>query len=173
MMQNIRLAVFTDEHLKLMSKWLQQAHVRPWYPLPEEDIESAKALCTKSTNDSTSDAGHHLIMAGELPIGYLRWQLVPKAVLNEIGLTNIPDNSADVDLFIGETSNICKGAGGETLAAIEALLRARGDVPLIGLTTNKENHYAHKAFEKSGYVISGEYSPDEYGECYLYTKHLK
>lgn len=169
----ITLAEFTSEHLVLLPSWLEEPHVRPWYPLPDDDIANAIGICDAAENGTEDSAGHFLICDGPKPIGYLRWQLVPKAILDEIGLSDIPDNSADVDLFIGESSEICQGAGAKALAAVEEKMSARGDVPLIGLTTNKENHYAHKAFEKAGYVIGGEYTPDDYGDCFLFIKHLK
>lgn len=168
---NIVLAEFKESDLELLANWLEQPHVRPWYPEPSEDLANARALCAEP-KENDSMAGHFLILVDTQALGYLRWQLAPRAILDEIGLTDIPDNSADVDLLIGERSKICRGFGAQILAAIENRLRARGDVPLIGLTTDKKNHYAHRAFEKSGYSIATEYAPDGYGECYLYTKAL-
>ena len=168
---SVKLATFKSTDLELLASWLQQPHVQPWYPEPSEDLGNAKSLCS-SVQESDAVSGHFLILVNTKPVGYLRWQLVPKAVLDEIGLTDIPDNSADVDLLIGERSEICRGVGAGVLAAIEEKLSARGDVPLVGLTTDKKNHYAHRAFEKSGYSIAAEYSPDGYGDCYVYTKQL-
>tara|TARA_R110002073_G_scaffold197898_1_gene357007 strand:+ start:1581 stop:1973 length:393 start_codon:yes stop_codon:yes gene_type:complete len=128
-------------------------------------------MCAQSEHDSQV-AGQFLILANNKAVGYVRWQLVSKSLLEEIGLSDIPDNSADIDFLIGERTQICRGIGAKVLADIEDKLRARGDVPAVGLTTSKENHFAHRAFEKSGYSVVAEYSPDSYGECYLYLKYL-
>ena len=167
----VALVEFKEADLELLSEWLEQPHVKPWYPDPGEDMENARALCAQTAEGDLS-AGHYLIQLNEKPTGYIRWQLVPRNVLNEIGLTHVPDNSADVDLLIGDRSQICRGVGARVLAEIEDRLKARGDVPAVGLTTSKENHYAHSAFEKSGYSVAAEYSPDGFGECYLYMKRI-
>ncbi len=167
----VTLQEFTPSDIELLAGWLEQPHVQPWYPTPEEDIQNAEEQCEQAA-DSDSAAGHFLIMLNDRAVGYIRWQLVPKEILNETGLTDVPGNSADVDLLIGDSSQICKGIGGQVLVAIEDALRARGDVPAIGLTTSKENHYAHKAFEKSGYCVAAEYSPGNFGACYLFLKRI-
>ena len=167
----VTLAEFKLPDLELLAGWLQQPHVKPWYPSFNEDIENAQEQCEQG-EDRDSSAGHFLIALNDRPVGYIRWQLVPKDVLNEIGLTDVPGNSADVDLLIGDRTLVSRGIGARVLAAIENKLRNRGDVPAIGLTTSKENHYAHRAFEKSGYAVVAEYTPGDFGDCYLYLKHI-
>lgn len=167
----ITLEDFGVAGLELLANWLEQPHVRPWYPDPIEDLENARRLCVKPI-ERNPESGQFLIAANRQAVGYLRWQLVSEELLSEIGLTGIPGNSADVDLLIGERSHICRGLGATVLAEIESLLRARGNIPAVGLTTNKGNRFAHRAFEKSGYSVAAEYTPDGYGDCYLYMKRL-
>lgn len=162
--QSLSLIEFGSEHLDLLASWLRQPHVKPWYPDPQSDLELAAS--------PEEGGGCALIVLGNEPIGFIRWQLVPKAVLDDIGFPQLPDNSADVDLLIGERSAVARGMGGKVLAAMEEKLGAMDDVPLVGLTTAKDNKFAHRAFERAGYRVAGEYTPEAYGPCYLYVKKL-
>ncbi len=163
--ENVSLADFTPAHIELLDRWLRRHHVKRWYPDPNSYIEWAA--------HPPEGGSHALIEFQNNPIGYIRWQLVSRATLDSVGLPQIPSNSADVDILIGEQSHTSQGIGPIVLTKLISRLRAQGDVPLVGLTTSKENKYAHKAFLKSGFTIVAEYCPDGFGRCFLFVLKLE
>lgn len=82
---------------------------------------------------------HAIIAVACLPVGYLRWQRVSRETLDSVGLLEIPENSADVDLFLGEGSWVGKSIGPKALAILLASLRADASIPLVGVSTAVEN----------------------------------
>jgi len=164
MKKQIELSLFRSSEIKVLAKWLAQGHVKLWYPEPDANIEWARK--------PPEDAGHYLIEVNNESVGYIRWQIVSRETLDDIGLHQVPGNSADVDILIGEQSRISKGVGPIALNLLAEKLKARGDIPTIGLTSAKENIYAHAAFRKAGYVETAEYVPDGYGRCILFTLNL-
>lgn len=152
------------QHLMLLERWLKQPHVAPWYPLPERDLQLAR---------NPPDHGSHalLVQAGH-PVGYIRWQHVDRQTLDELGLFDIPANSVDIDLLLGETAYLGRGIGPAALNDLAAQLKQEGNVPLLGLTTSVNNHRAHRAFAKAGFRISRQYDPNGLGICHLMTRDL-
>ena len=165
MSEQVELTVFNSTHRDLLERWLAAPHVAPWYPEPAENI--AWALSPPLGGE------HALIVTRGKPVGYIRWQLVSRTTLDSVGLFEIPANSADVDLLIGEPAFVGHGIGPCALQLLTEALRARGDVPLIGLTTSVHNHAARRAFETSGFRVSREYAPSGYGLCYLMVLQLR
>lgn len=153
MKPRVSLSGFNPSHLELLRQWLAQPHVRRWYPAPESNLEWASC--------PPRDGGQLLIEAKGEPVGYLRWQLVSRAVLDSLGLTQVPGNAADVDILIGDERYISQGAGPIALSELAARFRERGDIPLIGLTTSRDNTVAHKAFLKAGFKKSRSTPPKD------------
>ena len=165
MRQQVELTVFSFSHRDLLERWLAAPHVAPWYPEPAEHI--AWAL-----NPPLGGERALIVTRGE-PVGYIRWQLVSRTTLDSVGLFEIPANSADVDLLIGEQDFVGHGIGPRALQLLTEALQARGDVPLIGLTTSVHNHAARRAFEASGFQVLRQYAPSRYGLCYLMVLQLR
>jgi len=113
-----------------------------------------------------------LIMSGGEPVGYIRWQFVSRAVLDSLGLSEIPDNSVDVDLLIGDPAFVRRGIGRCVLQLLTEALRARDDVSLLALSTSVHNHTARRAFEAAGFRVLRQYTPSGYGLCNLMVLEL-
>ena len=116
---------------------------------------------------------HAIIAVAGLPVGYLRWQRACRETLDTLGLSEIPENSVDVDLFLGERSWLGKGIGPKALALLLALLRDDASIALVGVSTSVENVSARRAFEKAGFRVSRQYSPPRFGACYLLLASLR
>jgi len=165
-MQNafLTLQPFTTSHVRMLERWLSCDHVKPWFPNADEVLEQAQ--------NPPQDSGQAVVYYRRLPLGYLRWQQVPSDVLSEYGLDDIPAGAADVDIFIGEDSQRGQGIGPGALEVLCKRFETRGDVPMVGLTSSVDNKEAHRAFEKAGFSVFTTYSPEGFGDCYLFTKSL-
>lgn len=164
-MTSVTLQPFTPAHLALLEKWVRQPHVAPWYPEPDANMVWAA---------NPPARGYQRIIAnGASEVGYIRWQYVDRETLDSLGLHEIPANSVDADILIGEVGNIGKGVGPLALEALANEVRKDPDVPLIGLTTSVNNIHAHRGFEKAGFRIARQYDPNGLGVCHLMLLHLK
>lgn len=164
MHKDVSLCDFNSNHLELLRRWLLQPHVLHWFPEHEADLERALAPMHES--------GHALIEFCGRPVGYIRWQLVSRALLDSVGLHEVPGNSADIDILIGEKDFTSQGIGTAALALLEARLRDQGGIPMLALTSSTDNVLAHRAFSRAGFTKTGEYSPEGFGKCYLFTRKL-
>jgi RimJ/RimL family protein N-acetyltransferase len=153
------LEPFLLEHIPLLDAWLHRQHVARWYPEPSENLRWAR---------KPPAGGSHAIIASQgVPVGYIRWQQVDRETLDSLGLHEIPSNSVDVDLLLGEREDVGKGLGPHALAVLITRLRAEPAIPLVGLTTSVDNVHAQRAFEKAGFRIARQYDPPGFGDCYL------
>ena len=96
MPEEIELRAFSSRYYGLLERWLAAPHVAPWFPEPAEHL--AWALSPPPGGNQA------LIVIGGEPVGYIRWQSVFRSALDAVGLGEIPANSVDVDLLIGEPS---------------------------------------------------------------------
>lgn len=165
MSSTITLKPFLPTHLPLLAQWLRQPHVVPWYPEPEANLEWAAS--------PPAGGSQAIIASGADDVGWLRWQRVDRDTLDALGLRDIPANSVDADILIGERALVGRGLGPAALAALIAKVREDDTVPLIGLTSSVDNHSAHRAFEKAGFRIVGQYDPNGFGLCHLLTLDLR
>ena len=163
-MNHVALVEFTRDHLPELAQWLEADHVQRWFPNPDDVLAWA--------GDAPENGRQRLILDGDHAIGYLRWTYVPREILDAIGFNDIPGNSADIDLLIGRSDGTGRGVGRRALELAVAELQAEGIAPLAALTTSVENHAAHRAFRAAGFRIDREYSPENFGPCYLMLRDL-
>jgi RimJ/RimL family protein N-acetyltransferase len=159
------LEPFLPTYLGVLEAWLRQPHVARWYPTPEENLTWATA----------PPAGGHqaIIVRGEAGVGYLRWQQVDRATLDELGLWEVPEGSVDADILIGSEGMVGRGIGPAALLALAAKIRRDPSVAMIGLTSELENTRAHRAFEKAGFRIARQYEVPSLGVCHLMLLDLR
>jgi RimJ/RimL family protein N-acetyltransferase len=162
---HVALKPFEPQHLALLRQWLSCAHVQPWYPDPTRDIGIA--------TDQPSGGFHAIIAAGEESVGYVRWQYVDRETLDELGLQQIPENSVDIDILIGEEGQTGKGAGPQALELLALQLLADPTVPVLGVTTSIHNLRAQRAFAKAGFATLLQYDPMGHGLCHLMVRDLR
>lgn len=153
----VLLQPFDARRSPLLARWLSQPHVSPWYPDPAEHV--AWAVNPPEGGDRA------FIVADGAPVGYIRWQVATRDLLDSVGLAEVPAGSVDVDILIGESNCVAKGIGPAALGLLVA--RLGENVPLIGLTTSIRNVVAQRAFYKAGFRTLRQYSPPGYGECLL------
>lgn len=163
-MNDISLAKFQHDQIERLATWLQAEHVRRWFPHADDVLSWARSV--------PENGRQRLIVNDDQAIGYIRWTYVSRDELDSVGFEDIPANSADIDLLIGARSNTGRGAGRRALELALAELRAEGIAKLAALTTSIDNRKAHKAFADVGFKIDREYSPGEFGRCYLMVRDV-
>jgi aminoglycoside 6'-N-acetyltransferase len=147
------------EHLPLLRRWFARHHVRRWWGDPEVNI--ADALKRPHGGD------HALISVDGTPVGYICWQPYCKRDLETVGEDDVEQGSIDVDLLIGELSQIGHGVGPRALRLLLARLGEGPAVPFFGMCTSVENTRAIRAFEKAGFSRVREYDDPERGRCWF------
>ncbi|KAB8330143.1 GNAT family N-acetyltransferase [Scytonema tolypothrichoides VB-61278] len=160
----VTLVPFGDGAVALLSRWLVAPHVARWYPEPQEHLNWAV--------NPPIGGERALIAADGDQVGYLRWQVVSREVLDLVGLHDIPENSVDIDILIGEEKTVGRGVGPLALQKLVAHLQTNPAIPLLGLTTSIHNYAAQRAFRKAGFSILRQYDPPGYGHCHLMVKNL-
>ena len=163
-MDDIALAEVQQLDIEQLRPWLQAEHVRRWFPNADAVLEWA---C-----DVPENGRQRLIVQGDAAIGYLRWTYVPRGVLDSLGFDDLPSDSADIDLLIGDEGRTGRGIGRRALELAIDEIRNERVAKLAALTTSVANSVAHKAFARAGFRIDREYTPDDFGRCYLMTMHL-
>ena len=155
--------VISTEHRPLIAEWLRQPHVTQWWGDPDERLQQFEV---------TPASDHRLIAADNIPVGYIRWQTVDRAVLDAVGLTDIPTGAVDIDLFIGEPEKTGQAIGPGALELLIKILEATTKTPLAGLTTSQDNARALRAFEKSGFRRHLRYNDPAFGTCWVLVRPL-
>ncbi|WP_460206428.1 GNAT family N-acetyltransferase [Scytonema sp. NUACC21] len=164
MANDVTLVPFTEGDAALLSRWLSAPHVARWYPEPQEHLDWA--LCPPAGGERA------IIAVNGARVGYLRWQAVSREILDWVGLMEIPANSVDIDILIGEVSCVGRGIGPQALQLLIKRLREDPSIPLLGLTTSIHNHAAKRAYSKAGFRDLREYDPPGYGRCLLMVMNL-
>jgi aminoglycoside 6'-N-acetyltransferase len=164
MSPEVSLLPFAADQLPLLKQWLNEPHVRRWYPQPAEHLEWAM--------HPPPGGKPALIAVNGAPVGYLRWQPVSREILDTVGLFEIPANSVDIDILIGQASHIGRGIGPQALALLVSQLREDTSIPLLGLSPAIENQAAQRAYRKVGFQSLREYDAPGYGRCLLMIREL-
>lgn len=102
-MNVVALKPFLPSHLPLLAQWLRQPHVAPWYPEPDANLEWAAS--------PPVGGSQAIIASGADEVGWLRWQRVDRETLDSLGLRDIPTNSVDADILIGDDTLVGRGLG--------------------------------------------------------------
>ncbi|MCC5670926.1 acetyltransferase [Nostoc sp. CHAB 5784] len=160
----VTLLPFTEGDAALLERWLSAPHVAQWYREPQEHLDWALS--------PPVEGERALIAASGVSVGYLRWQVVSREILDSVGLEEIPANSVDIDILIGESSYVERGIRPQALQLLIERLREDASHPLLGLTTSVHNHAAQRAYRKAGFRDLREYDPPGYGRCLLMVMSL-
>jgi aminoglycoside 6'-N-acetyltransferase len=161
----VSLEPFGCSQVSTLAAWLRRPHVARWYPASDDNIAWA--------TNPPQGGSQALIVCNARPVGYIRWQIVDRETLDAVGLHNVPSNSVDVDLLLGELEHVGKGVGPAALELLVGRLRTDPTLPPVGLTSSVENVRAHRAFEKSGFHVAQQYTPAGFGQCYLFVRTLR
>lgn len=141
-MGGVHLTTFeADRDLPLVTGWVHRPHVAEWWGDPEQ------ALAAVREHPVAKEA---MIRIDARPVGFVCWQTPTQEELAAAGLSDLPGDLIDIDLFIGEPDALGRGVGPTALSQVLAKLRAQG-VRMVGLGTDVENLRALRAFEKAGF----------------------
>lgn len=151
-------------HRSLVEEWLNEKHVAQWWGDPMVRLEQF---------DQTPASGHRIIACDGVPIGYVRWEQVDPMTLAQAGLSDIPEDAIDMDIFIGDASMCGLGLGPKALRLAFHHLGAFTNAPLVGLCTSVQNTRAQAAFAAAGCRQMMQYEDPEFGQCFVYAKSLK
>jgi aminoglycoside 6'-N-acetyltransferase len=99
------------------------------------------------------------------PVGFLCWQVPPRAELTAADLDDLPADLVDIDTLVGAPEHRGHGIGPAALEQLIAQLRTQG-VQIVGLGTAIANHSAVRAFEKAGFRAYRDFA--EAGEAMRY-----
>lgn len=99
-------------HLPLLHRWYNSMHVQSWYakgPLEFEELESKYRKCL-SHSRAQSIFGF-ICFYNKIPIGYIQYYSIKRHQWLNVDLSKFLDNSAGIDVFIGEQDFLGKGLG--------------------------------------------------------------
>ena len=146
-----------------MARWLRSPHVVQWWGIQEEFL---------STLARRSPDSHAVIVAGDVPVGYLCWQPLTREERDAAELRDLPENVVDIDILIGEPERIGQGIGPQALRLLLERLAGEG-VELAGVGTSVANRSAIRAFEKAGFglVRSFDGSDGQYWYMVVELRH--
>jgi RimJ/RimL family protein N-acetyltransferase len=99
-------------------------------------------------------------------VGYVCWQRPRNEELVEAGLSDLPSDHVDVDIFLGEPETLGLGIGAAALRLVFDRLRSEG-VSSVGLGTAADNQRARRAFEKAGFKLFREFEEEGRRMCYF------
>ena len=94
MTTGVTLQPFTSAHIATLARWVRQPHVAPWYPEPDANLAWAA--------NPPLGGFQRIIARDAIEVGYVRWQYVDRETLDSLGLRDIPENSVDADILIGD-----------------------------------------------------------------------
>jgi aminoglycoside 6'-N-acetyltransferase len=161
--KEVRLVSFDPERdFDLVSNWVRRPHVSRWWG------DSVKAL--DEIIERPDVGGDAIIIADEVPVGYIRWQKPSRSELDEAGLLDVDEETTmDIDVAIGEPEFIGLGIGSRAVELVVEQLVADSSLSMIMIVTSVDNVAAAGSYEKAGFERRRKFDDPEYGECWLLT----
>ena len=148
---NISFKRLQLDDLQLIHKWLNEPHVHEWYEKDKENtLEEVKASFGPEISGEKPTVGY-LISYENNPIGYIQYCKVND--YPEYGpYLGYDDNTANVDLFIGDIKFTGKGLGSMILRKfIKEILFTKDDIMTCLIDPEPTNIRAIKSYEKAGF----------------------
>lgn len=158
---DLALVDFEPGHLPLLEQWLAEPAVAEFWGPMDEPLRTARQLPQR--------AAQALILADRKPAGYLRWARCSRALLDSLGLEDLPEGSVDIDLLLGTEAQRGRGIGPRALSLLAEQLFAEG-APALGLVSSRRNHRAHAAFAKAGWSCDRGIEDETFGPCWLFLR---
>jgi RimJ/RimL family protein N-acetyltransferase len=164
MVMNVRLLDVTNLDLPLIEKWLHEDHVRNTWGDPETN---ARMLC-----DPPSD-GHWraLIETDGRKVGLMLWQHPTRQELDKAGLIDIPESAIDIDIMIGERTEVGRGVGSAAIRLVADAVLSDPAVPFVIAATLIDNLASQRAFAKAGFRNDREFDDVPNGRCVLMVRN--
>jgi RimJ/RimL family protein N-acetyltransferase len=165
--KEVRLDPFDPERdADLVSVWMRAPHVSRWWGDPVKTLGEVL--------ERPNGGGDALIVADDVPVGYIRWQQPTRAELDEAGLQEVPDDTTmDIDIAIGVSDYVGVGVGSRAIGLLVKDLAADSRLRTIILATSVDNLVAVRAYGKAGFERRRRFDDPECGECWLLARDLR
>lgn len=153
----VRLEDFDAErHSHLLRDWLNRPHVARWWGDPLSALQSSLQYLARN---------RAIIVANEVPVGFLCWRTPTEDELKAAGLADAPNDLVDIDILVGEPELIGRGIGPASLCLLLARLRSDPLVSFAGVGTSDSNYRAIGAFAKAGFHPFRRFQDPVFGSC--------
>ena len=150
-----------DSHLALLCHWLNNPHVKEWWPDNLTDEEIKKKYRARIGDTVVVP---FIIFMNDKPIGFIQYYHA-----NQVGEGWWPDETAGtvgIDQFIGEAELINRGYGRQIIRAFTQKLFANPAIKKIITDVDPKNLRAIRCYEHAGFKLVKEVkTPD--GLAYL------
>lgn len=107
-------------------------------------------------------------MVDDIPVGYIQWEQVLRAELDAAGLTDIPEQTLDIDIAIGVPDFLGQGLGSRAIGLVIDSVSHDQSIPMIMMATSVDNVVAQRSFEKAGFHRVRKFNDPDYGPMFLY-----
>ena len=145
---NYALRPVEDADLSMLERWLNNDHVRRWWP------DAARQIRSIRSHMSDPSVEPFVVMYGGQPIGYLQSYDV-HAGDGEHPYGDQPLGTHGVDQFIGEAELLGAGHGPRFVAHACRMLFEQGAARVI-TDPHPDNRRAVRAYEKAGFKAIDE-----------------
>lgn len=161
---NVRLREVTNDDLPLIEQWLHAGHVCSTWGDPDVNIQLLR-------NSPANGHWRAVIEADGCKVGLVLWQHPTRQELDEAGLIDIPENVIDIDIMIGERTEVGRGMGPAALRLVAEAALSDPAVPFVIATTLLDNQASQRAFTKAGFRIDRGFDDVPSGRCVLMVRH--
>lgn len=148
---NIRFRPLLLGDLPLMHTWLNEPHVHEWYDKDKQNTleEITSRYGPKIKKEKPTDC--YIVLYENKPVGYIQTYRVNN--WPEFGkYVKVDDNTASVDLFIGDISYVGKGFGSFMLKQfLNKIVFADANINSCIIDPEPDNIRAIKTYEKVGF----------------------
>jgi RimJ/RimL family protein N-acetyltransferase len=141
------------EHRVLLETWLKRPHVVAGWG--EFESTSTEVLANESQSDQ------QVIMYEKTPVGFIQWQWMTASEIALAGIEIEDDDTADIDILIGEMDYRGLGIGPEAIRQLIDRLAKSTKAKRAVLFTGESNVAAQRAYEKCGFVRQSKYRENE------------
>ncbi len=147
---HIGFSPVTADHYSLLSRWLNEPHMRQWWGDADEELGFIRDMV--EGRDSTRP---FLILLDGAPVGYIQQWFIghhqnEEWTRDHPWLAELPAETIGVDLSIGEPGLLSKGIGSRALKAFSEDRVAEGHATII-IDPDINNARAVRAYTKAGF----------------------
>jgi aminoglycoside 6'-N-acetyltransferase len=136
--------------LPTMHRWLNNGAAFEWYGLKPTTLDEIVAEYTPKFEQTEPVFGFVIVIDGR-DAGYIQWYLI-RDHPDYARQMEVPDDSAGIDLFIGEDAFLHRGLGAETLRSfLRDIVFVDDRVGRCIIGPDERNAIAIRAYEKAGF----------------------
>lgn len=133
--------------------------------------ESEATIAEVLGEESPSD--RQVILDAKKPVGFIQWQWMTAAELAVAGIAVEDDDTADIDILIGESEYRGRGIGPEAIQQVIDHLHKNTKAKRAVLFTGEHNGAALRAYEKCGFERRAKYREHEREMTWVLVRALR